>query len=126
VQFVSLLWYAYADTGQELYYAVIVPRIGELELCVSKRRTPTIYTEATFTRGEALTTYEVAEDQMSTSRFQGDDIPPGKTELREGDGLGSLIQTTEDQEIANCTLEFDFQREYTRAGGAVFTWSKTG
>jgi hypothetical protein len=44
---------------------------------------------------------------INTSRFEGDDIPPRKTELGDGDGLGSFIRITEDQEIANCTLEFD-------------------
>jgi hypothetical protein len=49
----------------------------------------------------------VKEDVIVTSRFEGDDIPPGKTGLQEGDGFGSLIRVTEDQEQANCTLEFD-------------------
>jgi hypothetical protein len=62
-------------------------------------RASTVYADATFTRGEALTTYVVAEGEIVTSRFKGDKIPPGKTELREGDGLGSLIRITEDQPI---------------------------
>jgi hypothetical protein len=70
-------------------------------------RTSFIYAEAEFTRGEAITTYVVKEDVIVTSRFKGDDIPPGKTELQEGDGCGSLIRVTEHQEQANCTLEFD-------------------
>jgi hypothetical protein len=70
-------------------------------------RTSVIYAEAVFTRGEAITTNVVREDVIVTSRFEGDDIPPGKTELQDGDGLGSLIRVTEDQEEANCTLEFD-------------------
>jgi hypothetical protein len=56
-------------------------------------RIPTVYADVTFTRGEALTTYVVAEG--------------GKTKLQDGDGLGSLIRVTEDQETANCTWEFD-------------------
>jgi hypothetical protein len=49
----------------------------------------------------------VREDVIVTSRFEGEDIPPGKTELQDWDGFGSLIRVTEDQEEANCTLEFD-------------------
>jgi hypothetical protein len=62
-------------------------------------RTSTVYAEVVFTRGEALTTYVVAEGVIVTSRFEGNDIPPGKTKLHKWDGLGSLIQITEDQEI---------------------------
>jgi hypothetical protein len=67
-------------------------------------KTSVIYADAEFTRGEAITTYVVKEDVIVTSRFEGDDIPPGKTELQDGDGFGSLIRVTEDQEEANCTL----------------------
>jgi diketogulonate reductase-like aldo/keto reductase len=43
-------------------------------------KTSVVYAEAEVTRGEAITTYVVKEDVIVTSRFEGDDIPPGKTE----------------------------------------------
>jgi hypothetical protein len=50
---------------------------------------------------------EFEKDYSAVKKKQDDDIPPGKTELQDGDGFGSLIRVTEDQEEANCTLEFN-------------------